>query len=199
MGMVTEVTPRATRREAPLNGGRLARAAWARGVEAVYRQAGPPRVLIHRSHVNVRLLRRFGATVGDGVRVHPPLVLHAAESGYANLVIGDGCLLNGNNFLDLSGPVMLEAGVSLGPGVTVMTHNRFNYNRFLEDVLAHQCGVRGVRFKRGAGIKAAATVVMGITVGEDSVVAAGSVVNRDVADRTLVAGVPAAEVRRLDG
>jgi acetyltransferase-like isoleucine patch superfamily enzyme len=167
-------------------------------VEAYYAVKGPPRVLTHSSRLNIRIMRRFGAAVGEGVRLHAPVTLHAAEEGYANLAIGDGCLLNGNNYLDLSGPMVLEDGVSLGPGVIVMTHNRFNYNPYLEDVLAHQCGVRGVLFKAGAGIKANAVVTMGVTVGREAVVAAGAVVNRDVADRTFVAGVPAQVLRQLE-
>jgi acetyltransferase-like isoleucine patch superfamily enzyme len=54
-----------------------------------------------------------------------------------------------------------------------------------------------IRIGRGAGIAAGATVLQGITVGEDAVVAAGAVVTRDVAPRTLAAGVPAKVVREL--
>jgi acetyltransferase-like isoleucine patch superfamily enzyme len=41
------------------------------------------------------------------------------------------------------------------------------------------------------------TVLPGVTIGDGAVVAAGAVVAKDVAPRTLVAGVPAREVRRL--
>ena len=46
-------------------------------------------------------------------------------------------------------------------------------------------------------IGAAATVMPGVTVGADSVVAAGAVVTRDVPPATLVAGVPARMVRAI--
>ena len=46
-------------------------------------------------------------------------------------------------------------------------------------------------------IATAATILPGVTIGADSVVAAGAVVTRDVAPATLVAGVPARVVREL--
>lgn len=162
------------------------------------RRGRPPRLLTHDSWTNVAILRAFGAEVGEGVRVHAPVVLHEAASGYRNLRLGDGCLLSGNNYIDLSGRVTLEPGVSLGPGVVVMTHNNFNYNDFLEGRLGHQSGVADVLIRHGSGVKAGAVIAMGVTIGEHSVVAAGAVVNNDIPARCLFAGVPARQVRALD-
>ena len=162
------------------------------------RLLGPPRVLTYDSETNVAILRAFGARVGTrNVRVHAPLVLHGAEEGYANLSIGDGCILNGNVYLDLAGRITLEEGVSLGPGTIVMTHNRFNYNRILEERLAHQCGVSDVVFESGSGVKAGAIVTRGVTIGANSVVAAGAVVTRNVENLSVVAGIPAKVIQRI--
>jgi acetyltransferase-like isoleucine patch superfamily enzyme len=163
------------------------------------RLLGPPRVLGYDSDTNVAILRAFGARIGArNVRVHAPLVLHGAEDGYANLTIGDGCILNGNVYLDLAGRITLEEGVSLGPGTIVMTHNRFNSNPLLEERLAHQCGVADVLFQSGSGIKAGAIVTRGVTIGANSVIAAGAVVTRDVESLSLMAGIPAKVIERID-
>jgi acetyltransferase-like isoleucine patch superfamily enzyme len=52
--------------------------------------------------------------------------------------------------------------------------------------------------ERNVWIAAGATIIGGVTVGENSVVAAGSVVTKDVAPNTLVGGNPARVIRSLD-
>lgn len=64
--------------------------------------------------------------------------------------------------------------------------------------------MHGVTVQRGEGtavedravLGAGATVLAGVTVGAGALVGAGAVVTRDVRDRAVVAGVPAAELRR---
>ena len=166
---------------------------------------GPPRVLNYHEGLNAEILRYFGAKVGnDFVRVKGPITLHYGiereryRQAYANLTIEDGCAFNGNNYLDLTSKITLKKGVSLGPGVTINTHNRYNYNPFLEERLSHTCGQKGVLIKEGAGIKAHALITMGVTVGKNAVVAGGSVVNRDVPDNVFVAGIPARVIKEIE-
>ncbi|MFC1603449.1 acyltransferase [Planctomycetota bacterium] len=165
----------------------------------VFKIIGPPRILQFGWPINAAILRAFGAKVGKTrVYIHSPVTLHGARGGYANLTISDGCLLSGNNFLDLSGRITLEKGVSLAPGVIIMTHNRYNLNAFLEERLAHTCGVKDVLIKEGSGIKAGAVIVHGITIGKNVIVAANAVVNRDVPDNCFMAGVPARLVKEIE-
>lgn len=163
----------------------------------IFKIIGPPRMLRYGSKINVALLKAFGAKVGKKVIVCSPVIMHGAKNGFKNLTIEDGCYFNGNNFLDLSGRITLEKGVSLGPGVIIMTHNRYNHNPFLENRLAHTCGIKDVLIKEGSGIKANALIVHGITIGRNSVVAGNAVVNRDVDDNCFVAGVPAHIVKEI--
>ncbi|HRA79355.1 MAG TPA: sugar O-acetyltransferase, partial [Burkholderiaceae bacterium] len=80
----------------------------------------------------------------------------------------------------------------------VMTHNAFNKNRFLESRLPRLVGDKPVVIGAGAGIKAAAVILHGVTIGEEALVAGGSVVARNVPRRTYVSGVPAVIRRNLD-
>ena len=163
-----------------------------------YKLVGPPRILKFGGQINAGILRAFGAQIGENnVLAFSPIILHNANQGYANLTIDDNCVLNGNNYLDLGARITLEKGVSIGPGVTIMTHNGYNSNPYLVERLPHTCGFKDVVIKQGANIKAHALIVMGVTVGEESVVAGGAMVNVDVPNRHLVAGVPARIVTEI--
>lgn len=161
----------------------------------IHKILGPPHILKYNLAINAALLRAFGAKVGENPKIFPPLTIYNAYCGYHNLTIGDNCVIQGNVYLDVTGSITLEDGVSLGPGTIVMTHNRYNSNAFLEEHLPHTTGTKAVLIKKGSGIKAGTLIVMGVTIGENVVVAGNAVVNRDVEDRSFVAGVPARLIR----
>ena len=156
----------------------------------------PPRILKYGLSLNADILRAFGADISSkNVRIHSPITIHGVDRSYSNLIIKDDCILNGNNYLDLSARIILKEGVSLGPGVIIMTHNRYNFNPFLEEKLANTCGVKDVCINKGAGIKAGALITMGVTIGENAVIGGGAVVNRNVEDNTFVGGIPARRIK----
>ena len=51
--------------------------------------------------------------------------------------------------------------------------------------------------KKGASIGSSATILCGVTIGENSIIGAGSVVTKDVPANTIVAGVPAKVIRKI--
>ena len=52
--------------------------------------------------------------------------------------------------------------------------------------------------KKGASVGSSATILCGITIGENSIVGAGAVVTKDVPPNTMVAGVPARIIKKLE-
>ena len=85
---------------------------------------------------------------------------------------------------------VLEDGCWLGPQVT-LTNAKFPKSPGVKDEL------RGPTIKRKAKIGAGATLLPGITVGENSLVGAGSVVTGDVAADAIYAGNPAVFLRKI--
>jgi acetyltransferase-like isoleucine patch superfamily enzyme len=102
-----------------------------------------------------------------------------------NVFINQGCTLN-----DIGG-IEIGDDVLIGPRVSLISsgHPLDPVQRRKQIVAAP------IVIKRNVWLCAGATVLQGVTVGEDSVVAAGAVVTRDVPPGTLVAGVPARVVR----
>lgn len=89
------------------------------------------------------------------------------------------------SFLDMGG-ITLEDNVQIGPKVSLITENHP-----LAPSQRKNLSLQSILIKKNAWLGAGVIILPGVTVGENAVVAAGAVVTQDVADNTLVAGVPA--------
>lgn len=127
--------------------------------------------------------------VDDGFALIPPF--HA--TGGTGMKLGRNVFINQNcTFYDLGG---LEIGddVMIGPNVSLITSGHpVEPSRRRDFVLA-----KPIVIERNVWIGAGATIIGGVTVGENSVVAAGAVVTRDVSPNVLVGGNPAAVIRSI--
>jgi acetyltransferase-like isoleucine patch superfamily enzyme len=88
---------------------------------------------------------------------------------------------------------VLEDNVLIGPKVNLITTNHpLNPNERSATIS------QAIVIKKGAWIGVGATVLPGITVGENSIVAAGAVVSKDVPDNTIVGGIPAKFIKSIN-
>jgi acetyltransferase-like isoleucine patch superfamily enzyme len=132
-----------------------------------------------------------GRAVDPSVRVLPPFHTECGR----NLRFGRNVFVNhGCTAMDLGG-IEIGDDVMIGPNVHLVSAG----HPVEPDLRRRQITTAPIRIGRGVWIGAGAMVLQGVTVGDDAVVGAGAVVTRDVAPRTLVAGVPARVVRHLDG
>jgi len=105
-----------------------------------------------------------------------------------NVFINHAC-----SFLDLGG-ITIEDGVMIGPRVNITSENHpveISKRKVLVPA--------AILVKQNAWIGAGATILPGVTIGENAVVAAGAVVTLDVLPNTVVGGVPAKVLKHLNG
>ena len=88
------------------------------------------------------------------------------------------------------GYITIEDDVLIGSGVHIYTTNH-NYSDRLKPISIQGSTVKDVVIGRESWIGANAVILPGVTIGQGSVIAAGSVVTKNVGAYTLVGGVPA--------
>ena len=133
-----------------------------------------------------------GAEIGEGTRVFDQVNLFKCKVGKNSkidsyvyieegVVIGDNCKIR--PFVFIPTGVIIEDNVFIGPNVT-----------FTNDKHPRAQGewkLLPTTVKKGASIGANSVIVPGVTIGEEAMVGAGSVVTKDVPSRATVAGNPA--------
>jgi acetyltransferase-like isoleucine patch superfamily enzyme len=130
----------------------------------------------------------INSDVDDFFQIIPPFYTDFGQ----NITIGKGVFINhACTFMDRGG-ITIEDDVKIGPKVNLITTNHPIDPSDRRATLSTP-----IQIKRNAWIGAGATVLPGITIGENSVVGAGSVVTRDVPPNVMVAGVPAKIVKYL--
>lgn len=146
------------------------------------------------------------AVIGDGSSVwHLAQVRENAVLG-ENVVVGRGAYVGTGvkvgantkiqNYALVYEPAELEDGVFIGPAV-VLTNDHYprSINPDGSQKSGHDWEPVGVTIRQGASIGARSVCVAPVTIGRWALVAAGSVVVKDVPDFALVAGVPARRIR----
>lgn len=129
-----------------------------------------------------------GTEVDPSSAIFPPFHVNYGKHTRIgkNVFINFDCV-----FLDLGG-IIIADHVFIAPKVSLLTEG---HPVSPED--RHSLTVAPIHIKRNAWIGASATILQGVTIGENSIVAAGSVVTKDVPDNTIVGGTPARIIRSI--
>ena len=142
----------------------------------------------HIDQVRAILSEIVGATIDQSTRIFPPFYTNFGRF----ITLGKNVFINhACSFLDLGG-ITIEDDVLIGPKVNLITENHP-----LDPGDRQALLLGSITIKRNAWIGAAATILPGVTIGENAIVAAGAVVAKDVPRNTVVGGIPAKELKKL--
>ncbi|MCK5145971.1 acyltransferase [bacterium] len=123
--------------------------------------------------IRIKLLKMAGANVGERVFIGQEMMIF--DSGRTELLT-------------------IEDDVGIAPECLIVMHSAPGTPVHEPIYPTH---TKPVTIKQGCWIGARVTILPGVTIGEHSVVAAGSVVSRNVPPYTLVGGVPATKIRKF--
>ncbi len=136
-------------------------------------------------HVNL-----YGCIIGDNTKIGAFVEIQK------NAKIGSNCKISSHTFICEG--VTIDDDVFVGHNVTFINDK---YPRATTGTGQMQTeddwNVIPTMVKKGASIGSSSTIMCGVTIGENSLVGAGSVVTKDVPDNVVVAGVPAKVIRKI--
>ncbi len=144
---------------------------------------------------NVKLadfINLYGCSIGDNSRIGAFVEIQK------NAHIGKNCKIQSHTFICEG--VTLEDDVFVGHSVTFI-NDRYPRATNLAGAPQNEedWQVAPTLVKKGASIGSGSTILGNVTIGENAIIGAGSVVTRDVMPDTIVAGNPAKILRRITG
>lgn len=138
--------------------------------------------------INAIFSELIGKKVDASFFIIPPFYTDFGE----NINIGKNVFVNhACTFMDRGG-ITLEDNVLIGPKVNLITTNHPINPAERRATISSP-----ILIKKGAWIGVGATILPGVTIGENAIVAAGAVVSKDVPDNVIVGGIPAKIIKTI--
>ncbi len=131
----------------------------------------------------------YGCEIGDNTKIGTFVEIQK------NAKIGKNCKISTHTFICEG--VTIEDNVFIGHNVTFI-NDKYPRATNPDGSLQTETDWKVVPtlVKKGASIGSSATILCGVTIGENAIVGAGSVVTKDVPDNAVVAGVPARVIKK---
>ena len=140
------------------------------------------------------LCRLAGFSIGKKTIIIGTPTIVGTSNLYSRLIIGKHCKISFDCIFDLAGKIIIQDNANIGPQTTIITgsHEIGSSNNRLGGYYPAD-----VEVGEGVLIAARVTILPGVKIGNGSVIAAGSVVNKDVPENVVVGGVPARIIKEL--
>lgn len=139
--------------------------------------------------IRTLLSKIIGTSIDASVVVFPPLYINYGK----NLSIGKNVFINFDCTMLALGGIIIEDDVLIGPNVKLLTEGHP-----LSPKERHALVPGKIHLKKNVWVGAGASILSGVTVGENVVIAAGAVVRKDVPPNTVVAGVTARIIKKIE-
>jgi len=150
--------------------------------------------IIPYSPIKVSILRLLGAKIGKNTVIFNIKFFNVYVKGFKNFIVGKECFIGEDTLIDLADKIIIQDKVTIAERVNILTHTNVGYkNHPLQKKYPKKS--QKVILKKGCFIGTNSTILAGVTINENSLVAANSLVREDVLANSLVAGSPAKKIK----
>jgi acetyltransferase-like isoleucine patch superfamily enzyme len=127
------------------------------------------------------LFNSSGLRIGGGGRQHPD----------ANLTMGDRCTIH-NNFINVCEPIVIGNDVGLSPETSILSHGYW-----LSVLEGYPASFSGVKIGNGVIVGYRSLIMMGVSIADNAVIGANSVVTKSIDKKGIYAGSPARFIKDI--
>lgn len=138
--------------------------------------------------VRAVLSELFGYKVPDTFRVFPPFYTDFGK----NITVGEGVFINACCHFQDHGGIKIGDGSQIGHNVVFAT-----LNHFIEAEKRKMTYSAPIVLGKNVWVGSNATILQGVTIGDNSVIGAGAVVAQDIPANAVAVGVPARVIKRI--
>lgn len=146
-----------------------------------------------KDNVRINALSKKGISFGNNVTIQENTIIEC--TGVLNelgeeLIVGNNVGFAPNCFIQVRGKVIIGSNVIFGPGVNIFSenHNFTDKFRFINEQGTNRLGVT---INDGVWLASRVTILDGVEIGKNSIIAAGAVVTKDIPENQIWGGVPA--------
>ncbi|MEO0288838.1 MAG: acyltransferase [candidate division WOR-3 bacterium] len=133
----------------------------------------------------------YGCTIGDNTKIGAFVEIQK------NAIIGKNCKISSHSFICEG--VEIEDNVFIGHGVMFINDKYPRATNAQGELQTEKdWKVEKTLIKKGASIGTNAVILSNVTIGENSIIGAGSVVTKDIPDNVIAAGNPCRVLRKID-
>lgn len=133
------------------------------------------------------ILIKNGAKIGEECDIQTGIIFHNCMN-YSNLIIGNNCHIGKNCFFDLRDRIIIKNNCVISMQCTFITHidmSKSQLSKFFPP------SSKEILINNNCYIGANSIILMGVELGRNSLIAAGSLINKNVSEFNIVGGVPA--------
>jgi len=150
--------------------------------------------LPHKKYI-IPVLKRFGADISNDCDIEGGIWIHNANTDFSKLCIKKNVHIGKDVFFDLADRIYIAENSTISMRAVIITHMDVGKSKLSK---IYQTIKKPVIIGADTYIGADAIILPGVRVGIGSLIAAGSVVNRNVLPNCVVGGIPSKKIKKIN-